>query len=225
MSVPGEQQGAPGSTPSRRARRADRTYVPPPSDARGRSIPACLASGQRLIVAEGLALLLGIGLLVFVDGAFWDGAGGRIDFAALRRSLQLAGLGDAVLALPAHDGDETAVLRSMSREERAPSTLPMFDESPVTPVDGPKLQAIVGSIDGPARDEPSADGVICCAVSRRDAEAARDLLALEVDTDASAMGSAGFAALLRYLQEDRRRPIRARWLPPDPLVVVLVRPD
>ena len=123
--------------------------------------------------------------------------------------IEEAGHAASLLAMPELTGHERRCLAAAAAERLTAVPLPLDIAGPRRTV---RPFAVVGALDGPATAVGESDDgqVVRVAVSRRDAEAARRLLAREEGLLVSLRGAAGFAALVRAVREDRERRLRER---------------
>lgn len=135
--------------------------------------------------------------------------------SGLVRQVQGAGGAGPLLAVPGLTGREHSWLATIARRSSAlPLPLP---DLPTAPTDRPS--AVVGTLMSSGSVVSSHDGaggdagpVLAVAVSPREADAARRLLAREEGLLVSRTGCAGLAGLVRALREDRARRPRERRL-------------
>ena len=133
-----------------------------------------------------------------------------------------AGNHDSLLAVPALTGHEAPWLRTAA-DARA-GTMPL-------PLDGvaassqSRAFAILGTLGGVGNESAPGDPVMTMAVSEREADAARRLLAREEGILASRQGAVAFAAFVRALREDRAKRPRERRLREVKSVVAIVTGD
>jgi cysteine synthase len=137
------------------------------------------------------------------DPCFADGLNDLI------AEIEEAGHAGSLLAMPELTGHERRWLAAAASERLVALPLPLDVAGPGRPV---RPFAVVGVLDGsgPVALDPDDDRVVRVAVPRRDAEAARRLLAREEGLLVSVRSAAGFAGLVRALREDRGRRLRER---------------
>jgi hypothetical protein len=178
-----------------------------------------LPDGTSLAPSRSLGRLLGLRSLRFWQGSELTG-GDRLDqVAALLVQVQSglsAGTGVAVLAVGSQTRAEALLLVRAHEAEQAP-LFDGFEASVYRPI-----KAIVGVMGEQSERVDGSASTVTWSVTVREARAAHRLLAEEEGLSSSVAGAAGFAALVRELQANRQRPMRARRLPRDLSVVVLI---
>ena len=171
-----------------------------------------------------------------------DGAGLRLvapgdpllhaGLATIVQEVDSDGGADLLLVVPGLTGDEARWLAAAARRPSAAVPLPL-DDVPAAATTRP--WAIVATLGSTVPDEaegddggsvgPDAAPVLAIAVSVREADAARRLLAREEGLLVSRRGGAGLAGLVRALRADRARRPRERRLRGVTSAVVVVTGD
>jgi cysteine synthase len=154
-------------------------------------------------VAPDLLRQAGLRPATQVDLCYCDGLNDLIG------EIEEAGHAGSLLVMPELTGHERRWLAAAASERLTAVPLPLDIAGPARAV---RPFAVVGALDGPGTAVGESDDgrVVRVAVSRRDAEAARRLLAREEGLLVSLRGAAGFAGLVRAVREDRERRLRER---------------
>jgi threonine synthase len=130
-----------------------------------------------------------------------------------------------VLAVPALTGDEPAILASMAARRTAAVPLPLDDLAGSNGGQTTSPFAVVGQPGSSGAAVAVSASVLSVAVSAREAEAARVLLAREEGLIVSPIGATAVAALVRAVRAGRARRPRERRLPRDLSAVVVLTGD
>jgi threonine dehydratase len=150
--------------------------------------------------------------------------------AAISAEIAAAGVGTALLAVPDVSGSERGVLAGIVGERTRALPLPLDDPAGADSGRPAPLLGVVGELAGVERaarlpeDTANAESsaVLSLAVSPREADAARALLAREEGLLVSQAGATGLAALIRAVREDRARRPREQRLARRPEAVVVL---
>jgi threonine synthase len=146
--------------------------------------------------------------------------------AAVADEIAATGHGESLLAVPALTRCEPVTLAALAGRRTHAVPLPL--EAPATGKAArlPPPFGVVGHF-LPAVDLATDDrtAVVSIAVTVREADAARALLAREEGLIASRLGAAGLAAVIRAVRDDRARRPREQRLPRRPAAVVVVTGD
>jgi threonine synthase len=179
-------------------------------------------AGPDELVATAGQIAAGAGLRLVGRGEMQIGEG----LEAVIAEIEGAGLGGAVLAASTLTGAEPAFLAAIAGRHTAAVPLPLDDL--VGPATGRPTcpSAVVGDLQPmAATGTESSTSVLSVAVTGREADAARVLLAREEGLIVSMAGAAALAALVRAVRDDRARRPRERRFPRQPAAVVVLTGD